>query len=629
MEVRLSDIADEAYLKHVWKKQVRRAIRGMTLSGFNLAPDPLHYAGYEWGLDAFLSKLSRDLLLGQYSPERGEIVRMAKMRGLSRPLCFLATRDALVYRAITWRVRPELLSKTSSWVGVDRSDKGTPGQAAAGGQSFDWFQFWLARQGKINEMIEQDEVSYIVESDIANFFPSVRMEALREHLHSQTSLQKELVRLCVQIIDGVMPRQDYSEVSLMGLPQEIVGSSRELAHSLLIHVDEEFDQEGRAGRYSRYMDDVMFAVGTVEEGERIVARLQRSLETLGLYPNAAKTKIFTVEEYLTDSMAGTNADLDRLESLLSEVSETDDSLWRQTVEEVQRAASDHRTVENRPRRWGRVTRRFYTLQRRLGLTDWSASWYADVRDDPGAAASILEYVRSFPLTDDVIRDLDKLATEFSSLYMDLPLLLAETLLTAPSPEDPELWRLSHELAFRRFSGLLEQGARDPKQCRLASAWLVCAWKFSSIRQRSTLLDLLDESADSASPLRGQALSLLAAAGRSLTEWVSAKPGLAWSDALAAEYLQALATGEDRAVGVALSLLEPVKRLSPQRHMIPPRAMPLLEIVARSRPDRLKATLPRMLEKLADNPIRLRDHRSERLFLNALSIAEGRDEAPLL
>src|SRR5688572_22265208 len=97
----MEDIADPAYLKQVWKTEVRPALRSMTFSNFNFAPDPIHYAAYEWGLDALINELVTDLRVGRYSPERGEIVRAAKGKGLSRPLCYLSTRDALVFRAIT------------------------------------------------------------------------------------------------------------------------------------------------------------------------------------------------------------------------------------------------------------------------------------------------------------------------------------------------------------------------------------------------------------------------------------------------------------------------------------------------------------------------------------------------
>ena len=106
----IDSIADEAILKFIWKKHVRKSLRALKFDSFNLVSDPIHYAAYEWGLDALVSGLARDLKLGRYSPERGEIVRTAKGNGLSRPLLFLAARDALVYRTITALVERQLVA---------------------------------------------------------------------------------------------------------------------------------------------------------------------------------------------------------------------------------------------------------------------------------------------------------------------------------------------------------------------------------------------------------------------------------------------------------------------------------------------------------------------------------------
>jgi hypothetical protein len=86
--------------------------------------------------------------------------------------------------------------------------------------------------------------------------------------------------------------------------------------------------------------------------------------------------------------------------------------------------------------------------------------------------------------------------------------------------------------------------------------------------------------------------------------------MAWEDALAAEYLRSLQDGEDRAVGVALSLLDPAPRLLPQRFMILPRAFPLVDIVGRASPKKLSTAVPQILKKLEANQGRLRDYRME-------------------
>ncbi|MFI7551949.1 RNA-directed DNA polymerase [Micromonospora sediminimaris] len=618
MQIRLGQVADEGLLKTVWKKEVRPALRSMTFGNINLAPDPLHYAGYEWGLETLVAALARDLRLGRYAPERGEIVRSAKAKGLSRPLCFLATRDALVYSAITWLARAELMTDAQVWVGVAHSDKGSPGAKIddEAGDSFDWFRFWLARQGHILQMVDDDTVNFFVESDIANFYPSIRLEAIREHLHSRTSLEKEVVRLCVQIIDGVMPRRDYSEVSLMGLPQEQIGSSRDIAHSLLLHVDKAFEVEGAQGHYTRFMDDILVGVKTPQDGFACISRLQRSLEALGLYPNAAKTTVTTVGDYLTESMVATNAAIDRVGHELEKHSQGIPHVITappELIADLEKLSREHREAEPQPKRWNRVTRRIYTLHRKADVRDWWAYWRDDIAADPGSAKSILEFVRSWPLNLRTAADLTNLSVAYGDLYADVSLLAAETMVSAPVGRDEALWSAIFDICKNELGRLVLDAPRIPERERLAAAWLLAAWKFANEAQRRNVLSKIPSESDAVSAVRVQALPLLVAAGQSLSEWVSAKPGLAWENALAAEYLRSLQDGEDRAVGVALNLLNPELRLAPQRYVILPRALPLIDIVGRSASTRLGDAAPRVLAKLQKNPERLRDYRAEAII----------------
>lgn len=400
-QISLWEVADQDLLKKVWKKNVRPVLRSMKLSDLNLAPDPLHYAGYEWGLQTLVASLASDIVFGRYSPERGEIVRAAKGKGLTRPLCFLATRDALVYSTIAYLCRGQLLANAQPWVGFERTDKGQLKIPDDVSDSFDWFRFWLAREGHILKMLDDDDVQYIVESDISNFYPSIRLDAISEHLHSQTNLEKEVVRLCVQIIDGVMPRRDYSEMSMMGLPQEQIGSSRDIAQSILLDVDKEFRREGEKGRYTRFMDDIVIGVTSTREGENCVSRWQLSLETLGLYPNGAKTVVIPKARYLSDTMVEANAEIERLSNKLDNCSSGEPIRAvpsAELLDAITQFSANHRTISDRPKRWGRVARRIYTLQRRAGIRPWWEYWYSDIEEDPGAAAPILEFVRSWPLS---------------------------------------------------------------------------------------------------------------------------------------------------------------------------------------------------------------------------------------
>jgi hypothetical protein len=611
--VSLRNIADEGFLRKIWKDNVRPMVRSMTFSQINLAPDALHYAAYEWGIKTLVSSLADDILRGRYSPERGEIVRSAKAMGLTRPLCFLAPRDALVYSAITAICKAQLISGARPWVGVEHSDKGQGKVPDGAADSFDWFRFWLEREGRILKMLDDPTVKYLVESDISNFFPSIRLEAVREHLHSKTSLEKEVVRLCVQIVDGVMPRQDYSETSLMGLPQEQSNSSRYIAHSFLVHVDKVFENEGESGFYTRFMDDVLIGVSSPSVGESAVMRWQMGLESLGLYPNGAKTRVIEKVKYLHDAMVDVNAEIEKIDHGLAECTQGDPKEVVPTpelTEAIERVSSAHRALEDRPKRWDRVARRIFTLQRKTGIDSWWQYWYSDIHEFPGSAPHILEYVRSWPLGREAVSHLIDISHRYCQLYPNIALLAAETMATAPVAKDDELWTDIYAACQNHLKSLLGLLSHDRRLDRIAAAWLLPTWKYGNSAQRHSLVGQVPTSYSPMSITQIHAFPLMVALNRSLSEWVTAKPGMAWEAALAAEYLRSLEKGDDAAVGVTISLLRPAVRLLPQRYLIIPRSLPLVEIAGHANQRKLSSVMPGILGKLKRNPDRLRDFRVE-------------------
>jgi hypothetical protein len=188
------------------------------------------------------------------------------------------------------------------------------------------------------------------------------------------------------------------------------------------------------------------------------------------------------------------------------------------------------------------------------------------------------------------------------LYSNIALLIAEVVVSAPVPNDPTLWTVIYRECRGQLTRLLRHHAVTLEIERIAAAWLVAAWKFGNEAQRRELLALVPASYTANSPVRVQALPLLVAIGESLSEWVSAKPGMAWEDALAAEYLRSLQEGEDRAVGVALSLLQPAPRLAPQRFIVLPRAFSLLDIVGRANQKKLSTAVRICLRSWKQIPI---------------------------
>lgn len=398
---------------------------------------------------------------------------------------------------------------------------------------------------------------------------------------------------------------------MLGLPQEVVGASREIAHSLLLHVDQEFSLEGEAGHYTRFMDDIMIGVAKPIDGQLLISRLQRSLEALGLYPNASKTRLVSIEDFLGEHMVGMNAALERFEAifkLLKRDKPAEVELSAEELANLKDLSSEFRSLDPQPRRWDRVMRRFYTIHRRAGVVDWWPLWKQDLLEHPGSAGQILEYVRSWPLDRTTVNGLRDLSAEQGALYPDLSILTAETVALAPVGDDPILWSWIAGQCVDEVDRL--KNVTSPKLVgRAAAAWAVAAYKFGGAEQRDELLEAMKVD-DPQSPLRDQGLAFHVGQGRAVAAWLSTEPGMTAGSALNAEYLRALQAGDERAGGVALNVIGPQPRLAPLRHCIPPRTLALLDALGRHGAVKLQQVLPHAIKKLHANPDRLRDYRAE-------------------
>lgn len=608
-------LADVGFLKSVWKSHVRKALRSNTLNGFYLAQDPVQFAAYEWGLEPFLARLAEDLRTASYSPDPADIIRGAKATGLSRPLAFLSPRDALLYRAVILRAEPDIHRDARPWAGAFQKDKA--GEEPPENIDYaDWFALWLAKQGVIATICERCE--FVVESDISNFFDAVDLDVVREYL-LQTSLHRDVVRLCVHLIKRVMRHPEYAESPTMGLPQENLDCSRTIAHGLLSEVDAAFDLEGGDGVYARFMDDFAVGAGDTDVGEQLIARLQRRLERLGLHPNRAKTRVVPVPQYLAESMADENAFLDRIDAELKAAEEGElravDALSAEVRIEVLERAAAFRKLEQRPRRWDRVLRRYYTVFRRLGVDSWLEHVQSDLREYPDGVRNFLEYVRAFPLTRPRASEMWESCDRLSVKYEDVPLLQLETIATSPVGDDVEVWRLVGDDAMD-FARLVRDQVKAPRDLAdwMLAASIPAIGKFASAENQQAIMDELIPTLPVQSVARLQAFPLQLSLGQQSSALFQAElAGLPWGSVMATDFIRGIEAGDERAIGVALGLLQPAIRLLPNRYQLHARPLLLIGLLRRLDEPRVTPVLGRAGSTLAKNPERLRDYRTIHLL----------------
>lgn len=494
----LDRLCEVSYLKNVWRKRLRKGLRKMPLGSFQLAADPLDYLAFDWELDANLQSLADDLRRGRYRPERPEFVRAAKSAGLARPLAFLRPNDLIVYVGAIQLIENSLLQQMRPWVRFGRAQSTIKGAQTLESES-GWFKAWLARQDQLWVMTNTHE--YLVMSDVANFFASLTLDALRDHLHNHGSGSQELTDLLVYLIAELAPRTSYRRTRLEGLPQENFDGSRVLAHTYMGPVDEQFLAEGESNRLSRWVDDFVVGADTREEALTIVSRLQKGLESVDLFPNSSKTRIVQRMEFAREYMKDENDYIGEIENQIKKNGVANDTL------ELRERIKAHVRMTPRPKAWERVLRRYYTVSKRTKDDFLLRYWDKHLFEVPASASHILEYLTSFRLSDNRVSRLRTLVNKFGDVYEDVPLLILEAIHHAPNVNS-----LNVRESLSSWSRSI-LAACFVERARLAASAVLVLAKFGREYDLDFLLELYETNRKYDTPARQQATNLLLSSKR--------------------------------------------------------------------------------------------------------------------
>ena len=262
------------------------------------------------------------------------------------------------------------------------------------------------------------------------------------------------------------PIAQYRANAVVGLPQDTFDCSRIIAHSFLGSVDDEFASEGENGAYSRYMDDMVLGASSREGGYRLIGRVQRALETIGLYPNISKTRIIRKHDFARQMMKEEN-------DYLGVVSDLLDGGGRPDIEEFRRRIRRDLVLEDKPRAWERVLRRYYTASRQLRESILLEHISDHMSQFPGSTRQILDYASTFRLTVGRIRKVRDAVDGVADLYQEVHLLAMQYGAIAPTVRSEDVKREAASWGRTTLSTY-----RDTHP-RLAAAAVVLTAKFGS------------------------------------------------------------------------------------------------------------------------------------------------------
>ncbi len=560
------EVLAPANLDAAWRRVLKR-LRVTRFPDLVMLRDPLDWAAAQWTWELHKAGLASSVFNHRYRPQPAEELRAAKSKGLSRAMSYLSLDDQILYTALVLHTKSQLLALTEPWTRSGRQDGDDAPMDEADDSDSDypgvtrsWFERWLATQRTISKIL--DECELIVETDISNFFPSVQLEVLRNRLAVSSCLDHSGVELLTYIASEVGPPRKLQRAVTTGLPVEDHDCSRTLAHFLLAEVDEFFSKEGEAGHYARFVDDIAFGADSEADAKRKLGRFQDALDRVGLYPNNAKTRWFTREQYEREYHRAENDQLGDIEELMADGD--NDGAQQLLAAFIPELLAD----DDRRRGWDRVLRRACTISRKCRSTTLLRTLPLLLWDYPSAARHLLEYRSSFTLTDEETIDLFSTYSMRQGIYEDIDALVFEYLAVAPvaSAARPLVLAVSTKQLKSEFS------ARPI----VAAAATICLAKHSSATQLGGI-SAWAESVVPAAPDSVALRTLVTTLAARRQDRSLARHAVRRSAGLhrCIEFLDGLADGDEGAVRIGKSLLAMSEKKDPDRLIARSRGLLLL------------------------------------------------------
>ncbi|MEK4404008.1 RNA-directed DNA polymerase [Sporosarcina sp. FSL K6-6792] len=254
-------------IRYLWEKDTRELPNGSTLKEYLREQDML-----KWSVRDFRRSLT---------PKHKYGFRLSTQ---------LDPLDTLVYHALVYEIGRDIESKR---IPIDKnvvfSCRFNPNEE---GRMFDteinYGGFLNYCETKVDELIGDDSIKYIVVADIADFFPRLYLHPLENALSSSTTKTNH-----ARAIKRLLNNWNYSISYGIPVGQD---ASRLLAELTLHDIDEGLLSEGVD--FCRYVDDFRIFCSTEKEAYQQLALLAEMLfENHGLTLQQHKTRIVSVDEF--------------------------------------------------------------------------------------------------------------------------------------------------------------------------------------------------------------------------------------------------------------------------------------------------------------------------------------------
>ena len=356
------------------------------------ARDVVDWIDFFATLERSVIELRKAIISGAYSPSPPSRYEYPKGKGAYRIVTVPSIRDAIVYRhisdealrrAIDSKVQGAFFSRRFSATAVGPTFNFDPVDPY-----YKFFVVWLTYHQYRSRTLLSQPHDVLVVTDISNFFDSIQHELLLEYL-APLGLPRKSVGLLGRLLEAFKPRAGHSPNPRVGIPQDELDCSRQLAHLFLFEHDRRVVTKVGEARFVRWMDDQNIGTSSMSEARRVVNLPTRSLSQQLLTLNAGKTLFLSPDEVVSHFHLETNDELQKWNDKWGYPKGPPDPLSRAHLRRIWRNALVADGVGKG--HWDKVLKRFYAYAVQADFPDLEARALEDLINYPGLDDRIFGY----------------------------------------------------------------------------------------------------------------------------------------------------------------------------------------------------------------------------------------------
>lgn len=254
---------------------------------FDFIQFPIELRVFEHFFDENIKSLKESILQGNYVPKRLRKIWVPKKNFFLRPGAIPHLRDRVLFQALVDKIAEKLEQELPPLEENVVFSSRLRGNIQSGSMFRHPKGLWLAFKTQAIEYCDEQDVNFVLVSDLASYFENIDLRLLTDTLTSSgvSPNYAEAIRQILVV---------WANGRTRGLPQMMAPCSL-LANMYLSQVDKYMVLRGY--RYIRYVDDIRIFVHSHVEARKALLILTERLKDCYLDVQASKTQIVTAPSH--------------------------------------------------------------------------------------------------------------------------------------------------------------------------------------------------------------------------------------------------------------------------------------------------------------------------------------------